>query len=87
MTDDSIYDGLRDKLNESDWPSVYMFKFIAPNDKEKEIVFIFKDFEYTSKPSRTGKYISITSKVMINSPEEIIQIYKQASMIKGVIAL
>lgn len=87
MEKENIYDGLRDKLNELDWPSIYMFKFISPHDKADELTDILSDIEYTYKPSRTGKYISITSTVMMDSPEEIIAIYIQASKIEGVIAL
>lgn len=87
MEDETIYDGLRDKLNELDWPSVYMFKFIAPNDKAEELTYIFNDLEYNFKPSRTGKYISFTSTVMMDSPQSIIEIYIKAARIEGVIAL
>lgn len=87
MEDDSIYDGLRDKLSETEWPSVYMFKFIAPSEKVEALTEILYDLEYTAKPSRTGKYISITSTVVMDSPDSIIDIYMKASLIEGVIAL
>lgn len=85
--DTSLYDGLRDQLNESEWPSVYMFKFIAPHEKADELAVIFNNMEYHAKPSRTGKYVSITSTVLVNSPEDVIDVYIRAAQIKGVIAL
>lgn len=69
------------------WPSLYMFKFIVPVGKEEEIEQLFPKNEVKTKHSRQGNYISLTAKLMINSSEEVINIYKKANEVQGVIAL
>ena len=69
------------------WPSLYMFKFIVPVGKEEEIEQLFPKNEVKTKHSSQGNYISLTAKLMINSSEEVINIYKKANEVQGVIAL
>ena len=64
-----------------------MFKFIVPSDVEDEVRKIFKGQEVTSRESSKGNYRSITVKMMINSTEEVIQIYEEAHKVEGIIAL
>jgi putative lipoic acid-binding regulatory protein len=85
--DDANFETLTDKLDQKDWPSDYMFKFIVPSDNESELLMIFKDEVTTSRPSKNGKYISITSTVFALSSEAVIEIYKEAAKVEGVIAL
>ena len=73
--------------NQHTWPSEYMFKFIVPNGKEEEVKKLFPKNILTEKPSRTGKYVSITAKIMIASSDAVIEIYEEASKIEGLIAL
>ena len=40
-----------------------------------------------SKPSKNGKYTSLTVLVKMKDPEEIIEKYKQVSKVEGVISL
>lgn len=87
MEDISIFNGLRERLDNLQWPLVYMFKFIVPVEKAEEIISIFGNENYTTRPSKTGKYISITSTKYVSSPEEVIDIYSQASKVDGVISL
>ena len=82
---------LENKLNETtQWPSVYMFKFIIPTDNRKialiESMFGDEAKIYT-KESSAGKYISITIKVVMLSALEIIEKYRSAAKIEGLIAL
>ena len=86
-----FYDSLKQKLDaQSSWPSVYMFKFIIPADNKKmartEALF-GEGAEISSHSSKTGKFISITAKVVMVSSDEIIDIYKRAADIEGIIAL
>ncbi len=71
----------------NDWPSLYMFKFIVPNGRENEVKALFPMNEVIEKPSSKGTYTSLTIKVMMPGSEAIIDIYKKASEIKGLIAL
>lgn len=85
------YDGLREKLVKNfTWPSVYMFKFIVPaaNEKIARIEALFSESaEILLKESSGGKYISITAKEVMLNPDSVIEIYKKASSIEGVMSL
>jgi putative lipoic acid-binding regulatory protein len=68
-----------------------MFKFIIPTDKDKskmiEEIFDNLGAVIDSKPSKNGKYTSLTVLVNMKDPEEIIKKYKQVSKVEGVISL
>lgn len=69
------------------FPTIYMFKFIVLDEKRKMVEALFPGHEVISKPSSKGKYISITAKPMMGSSMAIIEIYKKAHKIEGIIAL
>jgi len=75
---------------EHTFPTVYMFKFIVPADNKKlalvEALFT-EESELHQKESSNGKYISITSKQVVISADEIINIYQKAMKIEGLMAL
>lgn len=85
------FDTLREHLTTSvSWPSVYMFKFIAP--AENRIFAMLHDLfphqaEFTNRHSAGGKYVSITVKEVMINPDEVIDRYQKASAIEGVIVL
>ena len=85
------FDTLREHLTRDiTWPSVYMFKFIAP--AENRIFALLHDLfphqaEFTNRHSAGGKYVSITVKEMMLSADEVIERYQKASAIEGVIVL
>ena len=79
------------KLDEQNtWPAVYMFKFIIPADNQKlaltEALF-GPEAEVTSHSSKNGKFLSITAKLVMISSQEIIDVYKKAAKIEGIISL
>ena len=82
------YQKLRSLLDDQyQWPCVYIFKFIVrPGDVEKVLEIICGE-ENLQKNSRTGKYTSVTVKKRITSTQEVIDIYKDVSVIEGVISL
>ena len=87
-----FYKKLEASLNETTtFPTKYMFKFIIPTDKDKSVAIetIFDNLGAVidSKPSKTGKYTSLTILVNMNSAEDIIQKYKEVSKVEGVISL
>lgn len=85
------YSGLKEKLNRAHaWPSVYMFKFIVPDEPDKlaQVQSLFSgDAEVSYKKSRKGNFISVTGKEVMLSAEEVIRKYKQAESIQDIIAL
>ena len=85
---DSDHSSFREKLEMiHQWPSLYMFKFIVPKGKEDEVKLLFPKNIVSLKSSRTGKYISVTAKVMAASSDQVINIYEMANEIDGLIAL
>ncbi|WP_317899074.1 DUF493 family protein [Aurantibacillus circumpalustris] len=82
---------LRVKLLETtSFPSVYMFKLIVPSEN-RTIALVENLFEagtdILTKESDKGKYTSITAKQVVITVEEIIEIYRKAAAIKGVMML
>ena len=85
------YDDLRAKLEAGNaWPQLYMFKFIVPSDNHKialvESLFD-DDSEIKLQPSSQGKYTSLTVRIVMLNAEAIIDVYKKASEIEGIISL
>ena len=91
MPDEDIYQGLREKLAaDKNWPQVYLFKFIVPNDNKTVALtqaLFGQKAQVTMTKSRTGIYVSVSAKEMMLSSDEVINIYKKSSKIKGLIAL
>lgn len=77
-----------ERLNEChDWPCEYAFKFIAPHERADELATLLPDARVTRRPSRTGKYVSITATIVAESAEQVMFVYETASKISGVITL
>jgi hypothetical protein len=72
------------------WPGIYFFKFIVPNDKDKlELVrklFQFED-QITYRTSKDIRFISLSCKQEMKNPDEVLAIYRRAGEIEGVISL
>ena len=86
--DDNWVDSFRQKLEDHyAWPALYMFKFIVPTGKENEVKELFPNHTPTEKQSKQGNYTSVTVQVMIQSSEAVIDIYRKAALIEGIVAL
>ncbi len=72
---------------EYEWPALYTFKFIVPQDKIEEVRALFKNHDVSERKSSKGSYISLTSRIMAESSDHIIDIYVAANNIEGIIAL
>jgi len=89
---EEFYKKLKISLEETTvFPAEYMYKFIIPTDKDK-LLQIEKIFDHigaviTTKPSKTGKYNSITILVKMKSADAIIKKYIEVSVVEGVISL
>ncbi|MFN5982808.1 MAG: DUF493 family protein [Fluviicola sp.] len=89
MSED-VFAKLREQLELQEWPGVYFFKFIVPNnpDSIENTKSLFSKWaEITQHKSKTGKYISISAKQFMESVEAIIDIYNRAQNIPGIISL
>ncbi|MDI1354043.1 MAG: DUF493 family protein [bacterium] len=90
MTEEEL-NNFKQKLIESmSFPGVYMFKFIVTSE-HRNIALVQNLFEaetiINSRGSSNGKYTSITVKQVVMTVEEILEIYRKASEIKGIIFL
>jgi len=87
-----FYKKLKISLEETTtFPADYMFKFIVPanggGDKKIEEIFNNMGAVIKSKPSKTGKYVSLTIMVKMKSADAVIDKYKEVSPIEGIISL
>ncbi len=90
MTEDEI-NSFRQKLIQSmSFPGVYMFKFIITSE-HRNIALVDNLFgpeaELSTKESTEGKYTSITARQVVMNVDEIIDVYRKAAKIKGIMFL
>jgi len=89
---EGFYKRLREKLLENtQWPSTYLYKFIVPTDKGR-IEQIHEIFDNTgavieSKKSKKGNYTSLSVTVHLESPDQVIAKYREVAVVEGVISL
>ena len=88
----AFYDRLKLQLEEdTSWPTLYLYKFIVPASLEKtamiEEIFDRTNAEISTRESSKGTFTSFSIKVKMNSPDAVIQKYKEVSKIEGVISL
>lgn len=87
-TNKAWWDRFKSLLDEQvDWPSPYVFKFIAPLDELDALTRLFEEDTVKVRASRKGNYISVTAKPLMQSSEEVIAVYKAAAEVEGVISL
>ena len=84
------FESLKVQLEQTDFPQVYFFKFIVPNKNDnvaKVSALYTQDTQVQMKPSSSGKFISMSAKQVVLSVDDVISIYKKASVIEGIISL
>lgn len=81
------YEKLRERLENESWPKVYMFKFIVSPDKVPEVKKLFGPADIYTNKSKNGNYVSVTGKEMMMDSEKVIDRYKEAAKIEGLMAL
>ena len=89
---EKFYSRFSDQLSQSQsWPGIYLFKFIVKSESDTlsklKSIFLEKDAMFNEKKSAKKKFTSLSVKVNLNSPEDVIEIYKTCSKLKGIIAL
>ncbi|MDD2983418.1 MAG: DUF493 domain-containing protein [Crocinitomicaceae bacterium] len=81
---------LKIQLDLLEWPNVYLFKFIIPNQPEQiaQVSALFDETsEITFQPSSNLKYTSISVRELMLDVDSIIEKYRKAAAIKGIISL
>ena len=90
MTDQE-FDRFKEKLLETmTFPSLYMFKLIVPSENRTIALvenLFGEDADIHTLQSGQGKYTSITAKQVVIHVDDVIEVYKKANNIKGVIFL
>lgn len=84
------YDKLKEQLELQEWPGVFMFKFIVPNQSDliaRTTALFDNAVDLAFNQSKTGKYVSVTAKEMMLDVDTIIAKYKEAEKIEGLISL
>ncbi|HUH26638.1 DUF493 family protein [Gelidibacter sp.] len=90
---DEFYEKLRSQLYATaSWPSEYLYKFIVVSDNRKiaEIENIFDNMGAVikTKPSKNGKYTSVSINLQMRTPEHVIEKYMEVTLnVEGVISL
>jgi putative lipoic acid-binding regulatory protein len=82
--------GLESKLRQMEFPQVYFFKFIFPNDNRTLALvegLFGSEAQVTINKSRNGNYLSVSAKELMIQPEKVIERYKEAAKIEGVMSL
>jgi len=88
---EEFYKKLEQKLEEHhQFPSPYLFKFIIPNNNHSlalvEDLFT-SNATVTFRESKTGKYVSVSGKEMMQSSADVIAVYHKAEKIEGLMSL
>ena len=89
---DDFYSKLQIQLDDTtDFPADYLYKFIVPASDnqvaEVESVFNNTGAVINTKNSKTGKYVSVSIILKLNTSDEIIAYYRKVEKIKGIISL
>lgn len=89
---EEFYIRLRQELEStSEWPSIYLYKFIVPTDQKKieEVENAFDNMGaiITTHKSKNGKYTSLSINVLMENPDNVVQKYIDVSTIEGIISL
>jgi putative lipoic acid-binding regulatory protein len=88
----AFYTKLKAQLDDTTkFPADYLYKFIVPSDANQvaEVEALFNDSGavLNTKKSKTGKYVSVSIVLKIESSDKVISYYKKAEKIKGIISL
>ena len=87
-----FYDKLNKQLDETTvFPSDYLYKFIVASDDNNvakvQKIFDNKGAVIKTRKSKNGTYNSISIMIKVSSSEEVINHYKEAEKIEGIISL
>lgn len=81
-------DAFIEKLeNNHQFPGNYTFKFIVKPKDQKIVEQLVHGAEVSIKPSSGNKYVSVTLNAKMDSSHEVVEVYKKAKKIEGIIAL
>ncbi len=83
-----VWEKFRRTLDENhQWPCSFTYKFIVPRPQLGHLLFLFGNRAVHTKDSNGGRFVSVTSIQLVQSGAEVVELYRAASRIEGVIAL
>ncbi len=85
-----VFVKLRARLELQEWPAVYMFVFISPNNPKTlaKVTAMFDDSaDVKLTESKTGRFVSVKAKELMMDVDSIIAKYEKMAQVKGVIAM
>jgi len=81
-------DKFRELLDESyQWPDFYEFKFIIKTADKAQVIEKLQGFTIAETPSKNGTYTSVSARKLMKSTDEVMEIYKVMSTVKGIMSL
>ena len=82
------YRTLRSKLEVfHEWPHAYLFKFIVPRERLAELERVFEGWDYSTRTSSKGSWVSLTCERTMESSDAVIEVYRRVDAIEGAFAL
>lgn len=69
------------------WPCPYVFKFIVPTGNLALLTALFDGQPLTTRESKGGKYTSVTVESTMCSGKSVMETYRKAAEIPGLLAL
>lgn len=82
------FEELQEVMNQTMvFPTLYQFKFIVGKDEVPQLLTLLAGMNPTETPSKNGNYISVSALSHFQTSDEIIAVYKNVSVIKGIISL
>lgn len=87
-----FYRKLKKQLVETtEFPSNYLYKFIVPanTNREQQVAELFNEVGavINTKRSKTGKYVSVSVELEVDSADSVIDYYQKAEKIEDIISL
>ena len=82
------WDRFQDLLEKDrSWPAEYLFKFIVPRPNLEELQELFGDHPVVVRASSRGRYVSVTARLRMDDSASVVEFYRAAGEIPGVISL
>ncbi len=72
---------------QNSWPEYYTFKFVVLADKKDQVLEHLAGHKVTVRESSGGKYLSFSSRLLVNSSEEVVAVYASLKDVEGIMSL
>lgn len=69
------------------WPDYYSFKFVVKLEHRDNLLELLQEHTISEKSSKQGNYISITSRKLVHSSDDVVEVYQKVSTIEGILSL